>query len=82
MIVYFLRVRYALRLCLFMYFNLGFYLAFFLTEGVLLSLLNHFFTLSVIGISSKCVWSVTKSQLSGTQSVRYPVRRGLTSLIM
>lgn len=49
MIVYFLRVRYALRLCLFMYFNLGFYLAFFLTEGVFLSLLNHFFTLSVIG---------------------------------
>lgn len=49
MIVYLLRVRYALRLCLFMYFNLGFYLAFFLTEGVFLSLLNHFLTLSVIG---------------------------------
>lgn len=32
-----------------MYFNLGFYLAFFLTEGVFLSLLNHFLTLNVIG---------------------------------
>lgn len=76
-----IKIMFIYGLCII---NLGFYLAFFLAEGVCRSLLNHFFTgcLEVIGISSKCVWSATKSQLSGTQSVRYPVRRRLTSPII